>query len=215
MAPAFHPISSAVSPMLFWRNSLAENPPASFSGDARAQLWHPYASGEHRLGEERGHNARLITAIAYFRRVSEEWTRERVPLDWAKARNNPGIAIQTLGEGKAATDKAKGCAALEAARRFAAPLEEYRKASASYYVSLARGNIERLDAAIARLCVLGRMTIAITDRLALDEAGIALSFTRASGPGSQNVNQVASAAHLRFDAQGIATGWPRPLTRFL
>jgi hypothetical protein len=79
--------------MPFWTKSLAENPPASFSGDARTQLWHAYASGEQRLGGERGHNARLITAIAYFRRVLEEWTGERVPLDWAKALDCSGEAL--------------------------------------------------------------------------------------------------------------------------
>ncbi len=43
--------------------------------------------------------------------------------------------------------------------------------------------------------------IAITDRIALDESEIAVSFIRASGPGGQNVNKVASAAQLRFDAR--------------
>src|SRR6266702_3498510 len=41
--------------------------------------------------------------------------------------------------------------------------------------------------------------IAITDTLALDEAEISESFIRASGPGGQNVNKVASAVQLRFD----------------
>jgi ribosome-associated protein len=43
--------------------------------------------------------------------------------------------------------------------------------------------------------------IAITDDLAIDEREISLSFIRASGPGGQNVNKVASAAQLRFDAK--------------
>jgi ribosome-associated protein len=41
--------------------------------------------------------------------------------------------------------------------------------------------------------------IPITDTLALDEAEISESFIRASGPGGQNVNKVASAVQLRFD----------------
>jgi ribosome-associated protein len=41
--------------------------------------------------------------------------------------------------------------------------------------------------------------IAITTDLALDESEIAETFIRASGPGGQNVNKVASAAQLRFD----------------
>ena len=43
--------------------------------------------------------------------------------------------------------------------------------------------------------------IAITDKIALDEAEIAVTFIRASGPGGQNVNKVSSAAQLRFDVR--------------
>jgi ribosome-associated protein len=42
--------------------------------------------------------------------------------------------------------------------------------------------------------------ISINDELTLDEREIAETFIRASGPGGQNVNKVASAAQLRFDA---------------
>ena len=43
--------------------------------------------------------------------------------------------------------------------------------------------------------------IPITETIALDEAELGESFIRASGPGGQNVNKVASAVQLRFDVR--------------
>jgi ribosome-associated protein len=44
----------------------------------------------------------------------------------------------------------------------------------------------------------------ITDIIAIDESELEERFVRASGPGGQNVNKVASAVELRFDASTSA-----------
>ena len=43
--------------------------------------------------------------------------------------------------------------------------------------------------------------IQITNRLSIDERELEESFIQASGPGGQNVNKVATAVQLRFDAR--------------
>ncbi len=43
--------------------------------------------------------------------------------------------------------------------------------------------------------------IPVTAKIALNEGEITEFFVRASGPGGQNVNKVASAVQLRFDAR--------------
>ncbi|HNW14313.1 MAG TPA: alternative ribosome rescue aminoacyl-tRNA hydrolase ArfB [Anaerolineaceae bacterium] len=47
--------------------------------------------------------------------------------------------------------------------------------------------------------------IEITPSLSLDDSEIQFDFIRASGPGGQNVNKIASVAQLRFDIRSTSS----------
>jgi hypothetical protein len=56
-----------------------------------------------RLGERESGTERLEEAVAAYQAALQEWTRERVPLDWAMTQNNLGNALYVAsGSGKAA-----------------------------------------------------------------------------------------------------------------
>ena len=63
-------LAKLIEPFVQSLKPLAENPPASFSDETRAQLWDSYAAGEKRLGEERGENARFALLSPLTRRRS-------------------------------------------------------------------------------------------------------------------------------------------------
>ncbi|MGH6888815.1 MAG: alternative ribosome rescue aminoacyl-tRNA hydrolase ArfB [Rhizomicrobium sp.] len=55
--------------------------------------------------------------------------------------------------------------------------------------------------------------IRITDDIAIDESELTESFVLATGPGGQNVNKVASAVQLRFDAKHSSSLTPDIVAR--
>jgi tetratricopeptide (TPR) repeat protein len=71
-------------------------------------------------GDEKGDNAILTQAIGVYRGVLREITRDRMPLDWAAAQTNLGLALWTLGERESGTGLLE-----EAVSAFREALKEY------------------------------------------------------------------------------------------
>jgi hypothetical protein len=60
------------------------------------------------LGERESGTAQLEAAVAAYHAVLEEWTRERVLLDWAATQMNLGTALVRLGERDGGTAGRRG-----------------------------------------------------------------------------------------------------------
>jgi tetratricopeptide (TPR) repeat protein len=71
------------------------------------------------LGEQSGQKKPLEEAVAAYRLALQEYTRERVPLDWAMTQNNLGNALARLGEREKDTKRLE-----EAVDAFRLALEE-------------------------------------------------------------------------------------------
>ena len=57
--------------------------------------------------------------------------------------------------------------------------------------------------------------IEVTSSVRIDDSEIQLDFIRASGPGGQNVNKVASSVQLRFDVRNSPTLYPEVKARLV
>ena len=79
----------------------------SWAADAEAGVRFALADALQEYGSQGGSNDALCESIAAYRRVLTDWTRERVPLDWAMTQNNLGNALSTLGERESGTARAR------------------------------------------------------------------------------------------------------------
>ncbi len=108
--------------------ALARSEHAAADSDSRGAALNDLGAALATLGEREAGTARLEEAVAAFRAALEEWTRERVPLDWAGTQNNLGTALRTLGARESGTARLEeavaACrAALEERTRERVPLD--------------------------------------------------------------------------------------------
>jgi len=62
--------------------------------DERGNYLLGQANALYRLGDPRGDNAALRSAIEVFRDTLEEWTREHVPLQWAMTQTRAPLLLR-------------------------------------------------------------------------------------------------------------------------
>lgn len=63
------------------------------------------AHAQQTIGEQAGDSSALLDAITTYNQILAEWTRDRVPLDWATTQNNLGTALKALGERESDTER--------------------------------------------------------------------------------------------------------------
>jgi tetratricopeptide (TPR) repeat protein len=116
---------------------------AAFDPDTRGSLLHSYALSRALIGEQAGSNNDLQQAVAAFRDALKEYTRERVPLDWATTQNNLGNALRSLGERESGTARLE-----EAVAAYRDALKEYTRERVPLQWATTQNN---LGAALSRL----------------------------------------------------------------
>lgn len=88
------------------------------------------------LGVRESGNDTLNAAVSAIRAALQEWTRDRVPLDWALAQNDLGTALARLGERESGTESLNAAIAA-----FRAALEELTRDRAPYDWAILQHNL--------------------------------------------------------------------------
>ena len=115
-----------------------------FDADTRGSLLFNYALVLSSVGLQAGTNDTLIRAVEAYRAALLEYTRERVPLNWATTQNNLGTALKTLGERESGTARLQ-----EAIKAYRGALEEFEAAKASHYIKITRDNLTLAEQLLA------------------------------------------------------------------
>ncbi len=98
-------------------------PPRDMNEKQRLEYLEREASALYKQGDEFGDNAALALAIDRYEALLLLHSRERVPLDWAMAQNNLGLALFRLGERESGTGKLE-----EAVSAYREALKEWTRA---------------------------------------------------------------------------------------
>ncbi len=129
-----------------------------WGADARAGTQVILADALWVYGDQSGKNEPILEAVAACREALKEYTRDRVPLQWALTQNNLGNALWSLGERESGTERLE-----EAVAAYREALKEYTRDRVPLQWALTQNNLgnslrslgkresgtERLEQAIA------------------------------------------------------------------
>ena len=103
-------VADALIPIAEKLRTLVANLPASMGPDERGLLERSYAVAELAIGNQRGDSEALERAVAAYRDALNEFTQDRVPLEWARTQSNLGVALFLIGERESGTERLKAAA---------------------------------------------------------------------------------------------------------
>ncbi len=114
-----HYVVDKLEPLIRQVRALADSKEGVWNLETLAGVRFSLAAALETLGEQSGKDEPLNESVGLYQKVLDEWTREKVPLDWAATQNNLGNALFRLGERESGTRRLE-----EAVAAFRAAMEE-------------------------------------------------------------------------------------------
>ncbi len=99
-----HYVADKLTPLITQVRALVESKEGVWEQETLTGVRFSLAVALTVYGEQSGKNEQLAEGIGFYRKVLDEWTRERVPLQWAATQNNLSAALETLGERESGTE---------------------------------------------------------------------------------------------------------------
>ncbi len=108
----------------------------AWDAEARASTRVILAGALQVLGDQTGQNEPLEEAVAAYKEAFKDYTRERVPLQWAMTQNNLGNALCALGQRESGTDRLE-----EAVAAYKEALKEFIRERVPFWWAKTQNNL--------------------------------------------------------------------------
>jgi tetratricopeptide (TPR) repeat protein len=98
-------VADKLDPLIKQVRALVQKKEGVWDAETLAGVQFSLASALELFGEQTGKNDPLAESIAVYRKVLDEWKRERAPLQWARTQTYLGIALVMLGDRESGTGR--------------------------------------------------------------------------------------------------------------